>query len=117
MRYEKLKPHLNVDVLFTRFGGNNDFLHETLKLFMSQTTMLLEKIEKNVPKNDYLIIGRLAHELKGMCLTMEATELSTHARNVESAAQEQDNAALHGALTTLKIAFETFSFDIQDALE
>lgn len=67
----KIKPRtLNLSFLEDLSGGDKTFIAETLKLFLEDAPVELQKIERGISETEFFAIQQSAHKLKSMLTTV-----------------------------------------------
>jgi HPt (histidine-containing phosphotransfer) domain-containing protein len=79
---------IDLHMLDTVFG--KDGREDILSTFISHSEILYARIEAAFAQNDIETIVDVAHQLKGMCASIYATELSGKALVLERLAKESD---------------------------
>ncbi len=75
-----------------RFGGDRVFLKEMCQEFKDHLPARMEEFNSAMQVGDIKTIGRLAHNLKGVCLNFNAEPLTEAAANLEICGREEDLA-------------------------
>jgi len=73
-----------------RLGGDEDFLKTMFGIFLDDLPKKLEDLRTYDAQEDLYMLGRIAHSLKGACLTVGAMVASEKAKEMEEAATAED---------------------------
>jgi polar amino acid transport system substrate-binding protein len=77
---------------------------QLLELFLSNCEELVEKLSAALRCKDASAAKNIAHELKGTCATMGASELSQLSKTIEAAAGEKNWSLIESRYSGLKLA-------------
>ena len=100
---------IDLEMLDTTFG--KDGRVDILSTFITHTGVLFARVDKAFDENEIEAIIDVAHQIKGMCASIYAPELSGKALNLERLAKsnQPDWAQMTDALSILKSDFHTLS--------
>lgn len=79
-------PLLDIETVIEHYGPNS--LREILTSFIDELEELVPAIVAEVKNGDYEMVGRLAHQLKGLVAVLSAARMSDLALKLESACRE-----------------------------
>ena len=92
--------------LRNRGDENGDFLRGYIDLFLDDTDTRLRRIDVAVTKEDWEVVRRESHALKGACLEMGAAEMCKQCSRVHEATANGATSSTPDALHDLRTAFE-----------
>jgi HPt (histidine-containing phosphotransfer) domain-containing protein len=81
---------IDLDSALYRFGGDRNFMNEMCNEFINGLPLRLEEFHKALTLNDPNLLGRLAHNLKGVALNFNAEPLATIAKQIEESGKRED---------------------------
>ena len=94
-------PPFDIETALLRIRGNTSLLRKLFRIFVTEYTDTLPKLETLLQTGQYSEARRLAHTLKGVAGNLAATELSTAAFQVEQAFAQENLSQLPDLLKTL----------------
>lgn len=98
--------YFEVEALLARVDQDTEFLEELLSTFFSEVPPMLEQLQAAIAANDAVLVGQVAHGLKGMCLNMEAKTLHPLAYQLEQCGKQQFNTPPQPILDEVNKAFD-----------
>jgi HPt (histidine-containing phosphotransfer) domain-containing protein len=93
---------LDSERLLRRFSGRRDLVVELYAMFLDELPAKLENLAQAAKTADMDELSRLAHHLKGACVTIAADECADLAGRLSSKAQDGDQAGAAQALARLE---------------
>ena len=81
---------IDFERLVDYFGDDPDMIFELLQIFISSTSMLLQKLHPVTVACDTAIVMSLAHDIKGSCANVGVERMAQLAANLEKAASAND---------------------------
>jgi TMAO reductase system sensor TorS len=91
----------NLEALRNRLGGDDEVVREMVHLFFSHTPTLVTEVRSAVQSENWELLMRLLHTLKGGSATFGADRLADLARQMEQMAKESDKDGIHSLLSRL----------------
>jgi CheY-like chemotaxis protein len=85
-----------------RLGGDEELLHELMRMFHVDAPALLDKLRAASQQHDTQAVVRAAHSLRGLAANFDAAPTVDAATAVERLAGEGDHRVLEPALQTLE---------------
>jgi HPt (histidine-containing phosphotransfer) domain-containing protein len=73
-----------------RFGGDRAFMMEMVREFNDHLPVRIKELKSALQANDINSLGRLAHNLKGVCLNFNAAPLAEIAAKLELCGRKED---------------------------
>lgn len=80
--------------LMKRLGDKEEIAREIINIFLSDAPAQLESIAKSAAENDFKVIERMAHRLKGSAATICAESLTDKLVKIEKAARDMNKATV-----------------------
>jgi PAS domain S-box-containing protein len=87
-------PPFNVEVALNRIGDDAELLHKLLQMFAEEYQDASLKLKKLTQEQHFEETKRFAHTLKGVALSLEASEVAVAARAIELAILNNDTSTL-----------------------
>jgi HPt (histidine-containing phosphotransfer) domain-containing protein len=87
-------PPFNVEVALKRIGDDAELLHKLLLMFAEEYEDAVLRLKKLTQEQHYEETKRFAHTLKGVALSLEASEVAVAARAIELAILNNDTSTL-----------------------
>ena len=95
-------PHVfDLDSLRKRLDGDEDAIREMVELFFSYTPQLVADVRSAVQAEDWPLLTKLSHTLKGGCATFGADRITDIAKEMEQLSQEPGRENLWPLLSRL----------------
>jgi HPt (histidine-containing phosphotransfer) domain-containing protein len=92
-----------------RLDGDEELMQELLDLFLADTPGRLEDLAEAMGQDDWELLHRLAHTLKGSAANLGARQLSGVAAALEALAKEgRGGTEAEARLTELRASYEIF---------
>ena len=82
--------HVNIDLLKEVTAGSTDLLSSLVEMFKSQSTVFSAQLQEYLNNNEFTLLAKLAHKIKGSLLTLGITELAARMKTLEQAADNQN---------------------------
>ncbi len=98
--------------LLRRFAGDEDMVRNTLHMFLVTVPDRIEALEAHMAAKDGRAAVREAHSIKGAAMTLACSALAHTARAMESAAADEDWAALNDLHAQMKRQWECIKSEI-----
>ena len=87
----------------SRLGGDEELLHELIRLFRLDARSLADKIRSGLASGDHEAVMRAAHNLKGLAANFDAHAVVSLAQQLELAAGQDDLSSASALATTLNV--------------
>jgi HPt (histidine-containing phosphotransfer) domain-containing protein len=100
---------MDIEMVVEHYGKNS--LREILTSFIDELEELVPSVILEVKNGDIEMVGRLAHQLKGLASVLSATKMNEIALNLEAACREarsEDVTQYAGELVRAKQSLITF---------
>lgn len=91
-----------VSVLRRELGFDEETCEELLNDFCGQAKKQINTIKEQIPKNNFLEVDILLHQLKGSADSIRAKEIAKYALMAEEASRQVDHESLGGLLEKLE---------------
>jgi PAS domain S-box-containing protein len=88
----------NLNSVYDLGRGDSDFMDSMIRLFVEQTTDILEKIEDKIVNNDFMGVSELIHEIKPSIEIFEIISILDDVRTLEKMVKEMQGKAKIGPL-------------------
>ncbi|NCD24002.1 MAG: Hpt domain-containing protein [Deltaproteobacteria bacterium] len=98
------EPVLAIEETLERMSGDKELLVNLFALYQTDAPKKLENIAQSAAETDYVLVGRLAHSLKGASATVGAARMCQLAIALEQAAKASDSAAVAQKLEAIREA-------------
>jgi HPt (histidine-containing phosphotransfer) domain-containing protein len=86
--------------------GDQDFLNDMVRLYIEQSTDLINAIRENSTKSDFDKVYLETHSLKGSSLNLGARDIAELCRQIETKIKESDTPGLMYLIKELERTFE-----------
>ena len=97
---------MDLEKLADSIGIETETLKSILRRFMDQTPDDIDRLEKEISKEDAEAVRASAHHIKGAALNLELIELSDTAMQLENAAKKSDWTAIRQLISALRRAYK-----------
>jgi HPt (histidine-containing phosphotransfer) domain-containing protein len=91
---------INPDYLDSVSGGDPEIFNEILSLFKEQTTEIYNEMAAGFSKNNYALLGSLAHKAKSSAAIMGMEELALMLKTFEVQARDGKEPGLYQSYIT-----------------
>jgi len=109
---ESLQP-VDMGTLLERVNGDAAFVHETMGIFLSDSTQKLENMRNCIKIGDHVGLEKLAHTVKGAASYLSAEQIKNLAFKLELAARKADFSRASPIFKDLVTAFDTLKDNYQ----
>lgn len=107
------KEVFDLEPLRDRLGGDENSARQIVALFLSETPELVAKLRSAALAENWKLMAKLAHSLRGSSATLGADVLADVAGKVERVAQNPDDSTLSTLLSQLDAAVCALEASIQ----
>ncbi|MFC2156650.1 Hpt domain-containing protein [Acidobacteriota bacterium] len=103
---DKNDSPIDLESALERTGGDKEFLHELLDLYISEFGPHFQKIKDALKEADLNSIQELAHSLKGSSANLSLLTLQDISYTLENAGRDQDLDAVRENIPLLESEFQ-----------
>ncbi len=96
---------VDLEQLRTLVGDDREFMSELCETFVSSSSRIVEELTRALSVGDRIVLGAMAHKLKGGSASICAHELAKLAAVLEKDAKEKPMPELEQAVASLRRAF------------
>jgi HPt (histidine-containing phosphotransfer) domain-containing protein len=86
--------------------GGAEILGELVELFGSKTPELLVQLHRGVEAGDTVAVSRIAHQLKGGCLTLAANRMAELCDELQDSSRAGSLTGADALVQSIEVAFE-----------
>lgn len=107
----------NLDALNSLSRGDTAFVLKMLQIFMEQSILTIEKVEKAIHDNDFLEVSRLIHKIKPSIESLEIQAIITPIKLLEKTAaenKESDKDAIVLLFDSIKIVLQKVCLELHE---
>ena len=113
--YSEQANPFNLEVALEEFG-DIDIIKKITKEFISNVESQCLSIQENIKIENYDVVRREAHSIKGGAATLEAVPLSNSAKIIEEICKEENFDYIDNAFQNFLCEFELFKLFVQQYL-
>jgi len=96
----------DLEALRSRLGDDGEAIREIVDLFLVETPDLVSGLRSAAVAEEWGLVAKLAHTLKGACANFGAVALAALAEEMEQAAKDLNNAGLRELLSKMDLEFK-----------
>jgi len=96
----------DLEALRNRLGDDEEAVREIVDLFLVETPDLVSRLRSAAVAEEWGVVARLAHTLKGASANFGAVALAALAGEMEQAAKDPNNAGLQTLLSKMDLEFK-----------
>lgn len=104
---------MNVEIALRRLNGDHSLLVKMAVFFQEDAPPLMARLRDGATSNNRETLTQVAHSLRGLAGTFEATQVSKLTLEIEQGAATLDNARLSELVATLESEFARLMEEIQ----
>ena len=97
-------------------GADPSFFNQVIKMFIDQSTDIVNQISALLPVMDLPQMASLAHKLKGSALNLGANKIADTCRTIEIKGKELDSYGMSDLVDRLKLELELTKTEIEKFL-
>lgn len=113
---QKKSNDLNIELLKSRVGDNEEFIGELLNVFFDEAAEIWVLLKKNSESGQITETGKYAHKLKGAASSVCAEKVQYAAGLIEKAAKEGNTEGIGESINNLKILLDNVSKIIKEEI-
>lgn len=95
----------DIDIVINRFAGNEKLLERFIKKFPEDKNF--EELKKAVQDDDYQVMERTAHTLKGVSANLGFSEIGDICADIVQAVRQEKQDTISLLFEELKVKYET----------
>jgi HPt (histidine-containing phosphotransfer) domain-containing protein len=95
---------IDLPSVLERIGGDEAFLQELIKIFLSEFDLKLSQLEKAASEDDFRSIQEIGHNIKGSAANLSLLELQKIAYALETCGRQSDKSGCLENINKLKTA-------------
>ena len=97
-------------------GADPSFFNQVIKMFIDQSTEIVNQISGLLPVMDLPQMASLAHKLKGSALNLGANKIADTCRTIEIKGKELDSYGMSDLVAKLKVELDLTKTEIEKFL-